>query len=276
MTASAGPVPSTSAAPAAGTAAGLAAQVAAFAGRAFRRFSRSSETVVNTTIFPLLLLLTLLAAFSEAVEAFEGGEYAQRLVPTLVVSGLMFGSVGAAYGLLGDLQSGFMDRIRSLPVAPLTLLIGIAVAELARALAAVAVLVGVGHLFGFRFLDGPLSALGFVAVGVALGPVVVWIGLSLATMASSLETLGPPLGAVFLLLLFFSQGMVPLEAYPGWAQPLVRVSPITAYVELLDGLAGGGPLAGPAVRALVWSVFIVVGFGGLAAYRLSKPAGDRG
>ncbi|MEM7322954.1 MAG: ABC transporter permease [Actinomycetota bacterium] len=254
------------------TIAGFGAQVAAFAARALRRLSRSSETIVNTAIFPLLLLLTLLAAFSEAVEAFEGGDYVQRLVPTLVVMGVMFGSIGASYGMLGDLQSGFMDRIRSLPVSEITLLIGTALAEVVRCLGAVAVLVGVGYAFGFRFLDGPLSALAFVLVGAALGPILVWIGLGLATVAKSLETLGPPIGAVFLLLLFFSQGMVPLDAYPGWTQPLVRISPITAYVELLDGLARGGPVGGPALRALVWSVVIVGGFGGLAVYRLRRIA----
>ncbi|MEL6984935.1 MAG: ABC transporter permease, partial [Actinomycetota bacterium] len=251
---------------------GLGPQVVAFAGRAIRRFLRSSETVVNTAIFPLLLLLTLLAAFSEAVEAFEGGDYVQRLVPTLVVSGVMFGSIGAAYGLLGDLQSGFMDRIRSLPVAPLSLLLGTAIAELARALAAIAVLVGAGFVFGFRFLDGPAGAVGFVVAGAMLGPVLVWIGLAMATMTSSLETLGPPLGAIFLLLLFFSQGMVPLEAYPGWAQPVVRASPITAYVELLDVLARGGSVNGPVLRAIAWSVVLVLGFGGLATFRLSRTA----
>ncbi|MEM9566199.1 MAG: ABC transporter permease [Actinomycetota bacterium] len=275
MTASTSPVPSTVGAPTASSTAGMGAQVAAFASRALRRLSRSSETVVNTTIFPLLLLLTLLAAFSEAVEAFEGADYAQRLVPTLVVSGVMFGSIGAAYGLLGDLQSGFMDRIRSLPIAQLSLLIGIALAEVVRALAAIVVLVAVGHLFGFRFLDGLMSSLAFVVVGALLGPVLVWIGMAMATVASSLETLGPPIGAIFLLLLFFSQGMVPLEAYPGWAQPLVELSPITAYVVLLDGLARGGPVAEPAVRSLIWSVIIVVGFGGMAAYRLTRSPGER-
>lgn len=252
-------------------------QVSAFAGRATRRSFRSSETIVQTVLFPLILLLTLLAAFSNAVEAFDGGDpYAQRLVPALVVSGVMFGSVGAAFGLLSDLQSGFMDRVHSSPISPAALVVGIVIAELARAFGAIVVLVAAGHLFGFRFQNGLIGAIGFVIVAVGVAAVIVWIGLAMATVAKSFETMTPPLSALFLILLFFSRGLVPLDAYPGWAQAIVRISPITAAVELLDGLSRGGPLAGPALRATLWSIVIVVVFGGFAIRRLVTASNRSG
>lgn len=239
----------------------------AFIGRSARRFVRSPETIVSTIAFPLLLLLTMLAVFSTAVESFEGGDYAQRLVPTLVVSGIMFGSMGTAVGLFVDLESGFMERIRSMPVPAAAPLVGLVVAEVVRAVAAVAVLVGVGSAFGFRFHDAP-GAVGFVAIAALCAVSITWIGLALATVAGSQETLGPPLNALFLVLLFFSQGLVPLEAYPGWAQPIVELNPATAYVMALDGLARGGELLGPILASLAWSVALVAVFGFIAVRRL--------
>lgn len=241
---------------------------AVFAGRAVKRSFRRPDTVVSTVAFPVLLLLTMLAVFSSAVEAFEDADYAQRLVPGLIVSGIIFGSIGTALGFWIDLDSGFMERVRSMPVPSLTPLLGTVLAEATRALVAVAVLVSLGYAFGFRFEAGVPAAVAFVAVAIVAAITVTWVGLFLATIAPSQEALAPPLNAFFLVLLFFSKGLVPLEAYPGWAQPLVQANPMTAYVELLDRLARGGALVAPALTALAWSVGITAVFGGLAVRRL--------
>lgn len=246
----------------------------AFAGRAVRRFVRTPETLISTVVFPLLLLLVLLAVFSTAVEAFDDGSYVQRLVPALVVSGLMFGSIGTAAGFYADLHGGFMQRVRSLPVAPAGPLVGTVVAEVARALVAVAVLVGVGSAFGFRFEAGIGPAVGFVAVAALAGMSLVWIGLALATVARSPESLTPPLSALFLVLLFLSRGLVPLEAYPGWVQPVVQANPASAFVLALDRLARGGELVGPILVAVAWAVGITIALGTVAvraAHRHTSP-----
>lgn len=262
-------------APTVNSRAGHSGQVLAFADRAFRKAFRASETVVNTIIFPILLLWTMVAAFGPSVEAFEdGAAYAQRLVPTLTVAGIIFGSFGAAFGLLSDLQSGFMDRVSSLPGRPSSLLFGAATGEMARGLVSVTAVAGFGAIFGFRFLGGAVSTIGYVLVAALVGPVLVWIPLSLATVSKSLETLGPPLNAVFIILMFTCGGMVPLAAYPDWAQPFVEQSPITAFVALLDGLARGGPLLEPAIRTAIFATAILVIFGGVSVYRVGKLTRD--
>jgi len=244
---------------------GLARTAPVFAGRSFKRFIRTPETIVATVGFPLILMLTLLAVFSNAVEAFDdGGVYAQRLVPALVVSGLMFGSIGTAVGFFSDLGGGYMQRIRTLPIAPAGPLVGAVIAEVGRAMIAVVVLVAVGYVVGFRFDNGLVPVFGFGALAALAAVSIVWIGLALATVASSQEALGPPLSALFLLLLFFSRGLVPLDAYPGWAQPIVEANPATAYVTALDRLARGGELAEPILASVAWSIALTAVFGSIA------------
>ena len=65
--------------------------------------------------------------------------------------------------------------------------------------------------------------------------------------------------------------MVPLEAYPGWAQPVVRFNPATAYVTALDGLARGGELVAPVLAAVAWSAGIVAVFGFFASRAIRRP-----
>ncbi|MEM9464857.1 MAG: ABC transporter permease [Actinomycetota bacterium] len=246
-----------------------------FAGRSARRFSRSPDTVVSTVIFPLLLLVTLHAVFSQAVEAFEdGAAYGQRLVPTLVFSGIMFGTIAIAAGVNTEVQDGWFDRIRSMPVSPAAPLAGAVIGDAVRAVIAVAVLVGVGHLFGFRFDNGVLPAVGFVAVAIVAAMTFTWMAIYFGVIAKSREALLGPLNAVFLLMLFLSRGMVPLDAYPGWAQPIVRANPATAYVTLLDRLARGGELVQPFLIAAGWTVAISGVFGSLAVRRI-RTAGGR-
>lgn len=123
------------------------------AGRSVRRFVRTPETLISTVAFPIMLLLVLLAVFGTAVEAFDAsGDYAQRLVPALVVSALMFGSIGTASGFFTDLHDGLMARVRSMPLSPVGPMVGAAIAKTARALVAVVVLVVTGWLFGLLAL----------------------------------------------------------------------------------------------------------------------------
>ena len=241
-----------------------------FAGRSVKRYVRDAEMVVNTVAFPVLLLLTLVAVFSTAVEAFDDGPYAQRLVPMLVVCGVMFGSVGTAVGFFTDLRDGYMDRVRSLPVAAAAPLAGAVLAEVVRAMSSAVVVAALGHAFGFRFANGPAGLVGFAAVVALAALSVVWIGLAIATVARSQEALAPPLGALFLVLLFFSRGMVPLDAYPGWAQPVVRFNPATAYVTALDRLARGGELTAPILAAVAWSAGLIAVCGTLASRALRR------
>lgn len=242
----------------------LLAAVPIFAARSYKRFLRTPETLISTVGFPVVLLLTLLAVFSTAVEAFDEGPYAQRLVPTMVVSGLMFGSIGTATGLFTDLGGGYMERIRALPVAQSGPLVGLVLAEIGRAMTALVGLTAVGYAVGFRFDNGALAIIGFVVISALAAVSIVWIGLAFATIARSQEALAPPLGALFLVLLFFSRGMVPLEAYPGWAQPIVRFNPATSFVTALNNLGRGGELTGPILGAVAWAVALTAVFGFIA------------
>lgn len=221
--------------------------------------------VIQTVIFPVVLLATNLAVFSTSVEMYDqSGPYAQRLVPGLVIAGIMFGSTGSAMSLFGDIKSGLMQRIRTLSTPLAAPVIGIACGEALRGVVATCALTAAGYVAGFRFHGSLWHSVGFLGLAALSALAFPWIGLWLATKARTVESFLPPLTGLFLVLLFMSQAVVPLSAYPEFIQPFVEWNPGSAFVVALDGLARGHSEGREIALACAWSVAMIACFGYLA------------
>ncbi len=55
---------------------------------------------------------------------------------------------------------------------------------------------------------------------------------------------------------------MPVEGFPGAAQPIVRVNPLSCAVNLMLGLTESGPVLVPFLQVLAWTI----GAGGLFAF----------
>jgi daunorubicin resistance protein C len=247
-------------------------EVRALTRRELLRTVRNPPAAIQSVAFPAILMLVLLAVFGEAVGEVDGLAYIQRLAPALIISGAAFGSAGAAVGLFTDLGGGVWARLRTLPITRTGTLVARWIAEGGRVLGGTLVLGLIAVALGFRFRNGVLPALGFVPLAIACGASFCWIGFALAVRAKDQESLVPPMSAIFLVLLFLSRGMVPIDAFPGWAQPIARNTPTSVMVEALQNLANGGALVGPVLGALAWAAGITVVFGALAVRGLARRA----
>src|SRR4029450_6512604 len=86
--------------------------------------------------------------------------YVDFLLPGVFVQTSVFGAIGAAIGLGTDLKSGLLERFRSLPIARSAGVAGRTVADLARKVSVVTVMVLIGFAVGSRVHPGPLPFLG--------------------------------------------------------------------------------------------------------------------
>ncbi len=218
VTGGAGPTPHRRAA------VGFAGLTAIHAGRVVRKNLRIPAVVVQTLIFPVMLLLTLKVVFGETMDMTIGGSYVDRVVPLMALSGALFGGIGSAAGLIEERRSGLLDRFRSIGGNRAAMLAGRVVADAARTLVSAVVLVAVGHLIGFRFSAGLPSAIGFLGLVVLYGVAFSWIPLALAARSQKVEDLAM-INMVFLMMLFLNIGFVPVEAFPGFLQPIVEQAP---------------------------------------------------
>lgn len=256
--------------------------VAALTRREVLRSLASPAVTIQSVVFPAVLLMTLLAVFGSAVAEFTGGEaYVQRVTPALVISGAAFGSLGTAVGLFEDRTSGFFDRLRLTPfhrdkrshdpagsTSLRAMMLARSISEHVRVLLVAITLTLVGSAFGFRFEAGLGRSLAFFTLATLFGASFCWIGFALAAGSSSMEAVTPPLSGLFLILLFLSHGMVPLEAFPDAVQPIVEVAPSSLMMLTLQRLSGGGDVSAPLLGATAWTVLFTVVFSTIAMRRM--------
>ncbi len=237
---------------------GLVPAATALAGRNLRHFLASPRAVVGSLVFPLLLMAIMLVTFGELVDGVAGGAYIDRLAPLIVLYTAAFGAATTALGMFGDLRSGLVDRVRSLPVHPAAFLVGRVGADLARILGLAAITTVVAAALGFRLSLGPLAAVGFFAVVPLFGSMFVWVALVIALRSRNEDSVSGAVNGPLTLLLFLATGFAPVEAFPAALAPVVRANPLSVAGNALMGLSVGGPVLVPVLQTLAWVLGVTV------------------
>lgn len=236
--------------------------------RLLMRWYRDPLTVMQALVFPSLLLVMLNSVLGTQVSAFADADALYGSVPMLALVGVMSGSLAGAVTLGRERDEGLLARFWVLPVHRASGLLSRVVAECARIALSTLAIFAVGTVLGFRFAQGPLAALALFAIPLLYG-------LGFATMVTALAVYTSKTALVEVislgssLLMFFSTGFVPLRAYPGWARPLVEHNPLTHAIDTMRGLALGGPVRGPLLATLAWSL------GAIAVFALPAAVGFR-
>src|SRR3954449_1202506 len=136
--------------------AGLVTSTLVVAKRALLKFMRTPQLVVLGTIQGVMFLLIFRYVFGGAIGA-GGLDYVNFLVPGFITTGVLFGGMGAAIAMAEDLEHGFVDRLRSLPIPRTSVLAGRALADTAIGLWSTSLMVVIGFAVGFR-INGSIGA----------------------------------------------------------------------------------------------------------------------
>jgi ABC transporter DrrB family efflux protein len=243
--------------------------ILAVAWRNLLTYIRVPQLLVFSTIQPVIFVLLFRYVFGGAVR-IPGGNYVNFLMPGIFVQTTVFGAIGTAVGLATDLQSGLLERFRSLPMSRTAVMAGRTTAELARNVFVVALMVGVGFAVGFR----PNTDVGSFAVAMALvllfGYVFSWIfaGVGLATRdPESAQAAAFP---VLALLVFASSAFVPLSTMPGWLRVYAEHQPVSVTIEAVRALLLGTSAHAEVLKTLAWMGGILVVFAPLSVWRYQR------
>jgi ABC transporter DrrB family efflux protein len=242
-----------------------------------RKFARTPQLIVFTTIQSALFLLMFRFAFGGAISTGGSLSYVSFLVPGFIVTTCLWTGMGAAAGVAEDVEHGFVDRLRSLPIPRAAVLIGRSLADTALLVWALAVAVILGFAVGFRVtgsVAGALAALGLCVVfGFAFEWVFIVIGLvgGTAQAAQSMSLAVTP-------LVFLSSAYVPAGSMPAGVKQFAENQPLTPMVDAVRSLTTGP--AGQALLqhstsyyvglSLAWAAAILVAFGLLAFLRFAR------
>jgi ABC-2 type transport system permease protein len=259
------------------TGAGLWVSSLIVATRTVRKFARTPQLIVYTTIQSALFLLMFRFAFGGAIGTGGAESYVNFLVPGFIASSILWTGMGAATGVAEDVEHGFVDRLRSLPIPRAAVLIGRSLADAALLVWALAVAAILGFAVGFRVtgtVSGALAAFGLcVLFGFAFEWVFIVIGLVGGTARAAQS-----MGLMITPLVFLSSAYVPVKTMPSGIRQFSETQPLTPMVNAVRSLATGA--RGQALLehstsyytglSLAWTAAIFVAFGLLAVLRFAR------
>jgi len=256
--------------------AGLMTSTLVVAKRALLKFVRTPQLVVLGTIQGVMFLLIFRYVFGGAI-GVGGIDYVNFLVPGFITTGILFGGMGASIAMAEDLEGGFVDRLRSLPMPRTSVLAGRALADTAIGVWSTTLMVIVGFAVGFRIHGTAGQAVLAYLLLIVFGFAFEWLFLFLGMVA------GNPQAAQGMALLvfpftFISSAFVPVDTMPGWLKVIAEHQPVTFMVNAVRALTQGRAaeilLGHPASywvsRSLLWCVVLVGVFGPLAVARYRK------
>jgi ABC-2 type transport system permease protein len=253
--------------------AGVATSTLVVAMRTLIHFMRTPQLLVVATVQGAMFLLIFRYVFGGAISGPPGVSYVDFLVPGYVVTGVLFAGMGAAAGVAEDLQQGVVDRLRSLPIPRVAVAGGRALAETVLVVWGATVTTAIGFAVGFRphgSVAGALFAFGLV---VLFGFAFTWLFMLMGLMAGSAQA-AQGMSLLVFPLTFMSSAYVPVDTMPGWMQAFARNQPITAMVDSVRAWVIDDPTAALGhsawyftVRALLWSVALIVVFAPIAVAR---------
>jgi ABC-2 type transport system permease protein len=256
--------------------AGALATTAAVAVRTVRKFVRSPQLLVLGTVQGAMFLLIFRYVFGGAISSGDV-PYVDYLVPGFVTTSVLFMGMNTAVGVAEDLEHGFFDRLRSLPVPRAALLAGRALADTATLGWSLGITAAIGFLVGFRIHGDVTSALAAFGLCLAFGFAFVWVFVCMGLVAGNVQA-AQSMSLLVFPFTFVSSAYVGVDTMPGWMQPFAENQPITAVVDAVRSLALGDPaLAGLSqstghyvVVSLLWSAGLVAVFAPLAIARYGR------
>jgi ABC-2 type transport system permease protein len=218
---------------------------------------RYPSLTLNLLLTPIVLLLLFVYIFGDTMSAGIGGgadrsEYIAYLVPGILLMTIGGTVVGAAVSVSMDMAEGIIARFRTMAIHRGAVLIGHVVGSVLQAVASVVLVGAVAVAIGFRSTDATalewIAAFGLLTLfALALTWIAVGMGL-ISPNAEAASNNAMPL----IFLPFISSAFVPVDAMPGWFQPIAEYQPFTPAIETLRGLLLGSEIGYNGWLAVAW------------------------
>ena len=237
--------------------------------RHLRIVPRNIELLIFATLQHVMFVLLFVYVFGGAIEVPGFENYDQFLIPGIFAQSVVFGSAFTSIGIAEDMQKGYIDRLRSLPMSRSAVLIGRTVSDLVRNFITFVVMLVVAFAIGFRFegslFEAALATVLLLLFSYSLSWVQALIGLNVSSVEAANSA-----GFIWMFpMTFVSSAFVDPGSMPGWLQPIARNNPFTVVTNASRALYNGLPAGNDAWVALGWSIAIIAIFSFLAVRKFS-------
>jgi ABC-2 type transport system permease protein len=242
--------------------------------RSIARIRREPETLSDVTIQPVLFVLMFAYVFGGAIGGLGGGDhYHSYLISGMLGMTLAQTAPGTAVAIVSDMETGLIDRFRSLPMSRAAVLTARTIADLFTQVIGGVVIALVGLAIGWRIDNGAGNAIEAFALALLFGYAFTWVGVCLGMVLRSPEAAQQTGFIIFLPLTFISSAFVPTQSMPGWLQPVAEWNPMSSLAAACRSLFGNPnpadlvhawPAQHPELAVVCWSLALLVIFAPLA------------
>jgi ABC-2 type transport system permease protein/oleandomycin transport system permease protein len=222
------------------------------------KLAREPASLTFMIVQPVMFVLLFRYVFGGAIGTppqYHG--YVNYFLPGILVQTTLFGSIGTAIGLAEDMQAGFIERFRALPMARMAFLAGRTVSELMRNVVVIIVITAMGLAVGFRPGGSPVAYAGACLLMLIFAYCLSWAFAFIGLSAPSAETAQAMAFPLVFPLTFASSIFVPVASMPGWLRGFATYQPVSATTAAVRGLMTGTSHGINTWTALAWSVGIM-------------------
>ena len=206
--------------------------------RALREAIRQPDALFMTFFIPIFFLVvnTGQAAdiFPTDETAFlEGQSYGAFQLPITLLLAASFG-IGALF-LVEEIEGGYFDKLRAMPIPRYSMVMGRLVAEGAKGIVISVIIVLLALPFGIEIASGPLGFILLIALAALWG--IAYSGfmqlIALKTRSAAATNSG---SLIFFPLLFLTPNFVPRELLTEPMEIAATLNPVTYLMEALRSL----------------------------------------
>jgi ABC-2 type transport system permease protein len=194
-------------------------------------FLRNPVWVIIGVIQPalyLILFAPLLEGISQAPGFPAGGAY-NVFVPGLLIQLGLFGASGVGFGLIAELRSGVIERLRVTPVSRFALLLGRTLRDILIMLTQALLLILLALPFGLSI--HPIGIVLMLALLALLGLMMTPISYALALWLGDEDSFAPLIFTATLPLLLLSGVLLPMSFAPDWLRAIAAANPLAYAVD---------------------------------------------
>jgi ABC-2 type transport system permease protein len=233
--------------------------------RSMREALRQPDALLMTMFIPIFFLVVntgqAAKVFPSSSTGFlEGQGYGAFQLPITLLLAASFGM--AALFLVEEIEGGYFDKLRAMPIPRYSMVLGRLVSEAVKGLFLSSLIVLLALPFGITIASGPLGFVLLILLSTLWG--VVYAGfmqlIALKTRSAAATNSG---GLIFFPLLFLTPNFVPREMLARPMEIAATLNPVTYLMEalrslILTDLDWGKILPGFAVVAVLGAIMLAL------------------
>lgn len=224
--------------------------------RSLRHTFRSLDTIITVVATPVVMMLMFVYVFNGV---FDTGPISpiNYITPGIMLMCIVSGIAYTAFRLNNDIQKGIINRFKTMPVAPSSILTGHAISSLLSNLFSVLLVLLIALLAGFQSQAGVMDWLLFGGIVFLFTLASTWLAIMFGLLAKTAEGAGV-FSYAFIFLLFISPAFVVTDKLNPIVKAFAENQPLTPIIETMRSLTLSGTAGDSAWLAVGWCLALLV------------------